>query len=81
MNRMTKTIWGPSRRSSPPQRAPVTRQLRAMDQRVVTLKAVLRDVLDNRGCSCGGWKCARCKLALREARLALTSVMPPRKGR
>jgi hypothetical protein len=42
-----------------------------MDQRVVTLKAVLRDVLDNRGCSCGGWKCARCKLALREARQAL----------
>jgi hypothetical protein len=45
--------------------------LRAMDQRVVTLEAVLRDVLDNRGCSCGGWKCARCKLALREARQAL----------
>lgn len=52
----------------PPQRDSLTRHLRAMDQRVDALKDALRDVLNNRGCSCGGWKCARCKMALREAR-------------
>jgi len=73
MNRMTKSCWGPKRQaaSRPPYALRSPCALRAMDQRVVTLEAVLRDVLDNRGCSCGGWKCARCKLALREARQAL----------
>jgi len=59
---------------------PVTRLLRAYDQRVETLKEAVEELLKNKGCSCGGWKCARCKLAIKEARQAIRASGRPRPG-
>lgn len=38
--------------------------------------AAMRDILCNRTCSCGGWKCERCKLAVKELRQVMQKIDP-----